>query len=651
MMPLNTTQTNGALVFWRKLGFRKPLNTASDYAESKQWQVKKLNFDKVAAKIPDGSRIFIGSTAATAHCTLNAIVSGAHNLVDINILQFIPGGELPHLEQNVSRIRTTAFYAFDRAAKNIREGITDYMPVSSARLHRLIREKRIPIEVAIIKVTPPDNNGFCSLGTGVDFSQEAVEAAQIVIAEICENMPWTEGNSLIKAEDINWWTENHSPLPDKEELFPWLGDFKIEKSVLDKIAANILFEIPDGATLKFNLTAMTDDLIPYLRKRKNLGLHTDLLTDKLLKLIQEGVINNSQKNVNQGKTIVCHAYGSSDLYKGIHKNPAIEFHPSYYVNRLDRIAVNNNLISIITGLKVDLTGQVAVDSVGNRFYAGVGSSDDSIRAAGYSLNGKPIVALPSLSVKGNSNILMSLPEGSGVTITRVDVHYVITEYGTAFLFGKSIRERCLALIDIAHPKYRAKLLEQAKQSYLVHSAQPGHSFKSIYPKNWECVHTTRHNKQVLIRPIKAVDEDLLRDFFHKLSDQNVYMRYFSKLRSLPQKILKQYSDIDYSKDMALVALSPPETAKHEIVAIGQWILDDSDGIPEIAFQVRDDWQGQGLGSFFIKRLFKLGKEYKIKHFKADVLVDNDAMNWAFENANVDFERSSEFGVYHYRFTL
>ena len=638
-------------MFWRKLRFRKPLNESTGYASKPQWQSKRLSFEDVAGKIPDGSRVYIGSTSATAHCTLNAIVTGSQNLHDINILQFIPGGELPHLEQNVSRIRTTAFYAFDRAAKNIQEGITDYMPVSSARLHRLIREKRIPIEVAIIKVTPPDEDGFCSLGTGVDFSREAVEAADIVIAEICENMPWTEGNSLIKADKINWWTENHSPLPDKDELFPWLGDFSLDKAVLDKIAANILFEIPDGATLKFNLTAMTDDLIPYLRKRKNLGLHTDLLTDKVLDLIEEGVINNSQKNVHQGKTIVCHAYGSSHLYKAIHRNPDIEFHPSYYVNRLDRIAINNNLISIITGLKVDLTGQVAVDSVGNRFYAGVGSSDDSIRAAGYSLNGKPIVALPSLSIKGNSNILFSLPEGSGVTITRVDVHYVITEYGTAFLFGKSIRERCLALIDIAHPKFREALLAQAKKSYLVHSAQPGHSFKSVYPKNWECVHSTEQQKQVFIRPIKALDEDLLRDFFHKLSDQNVYMRYFSKLRSLPQKILKQYSDIDYSRDMALVALFPPETAKHEIVAIGQWIMDDSDGIPEIAFQVRDDWQGQGLGAFFIERLFQLGKECGIKQFKADVLVDNEAMNSAFEKTNTRFQRNSEFGVFHYLFDL
>ncbi|MBE1298682.1 MAG: GNAT family N-acetyltransferase [Alteromonadaceae bacterium] len=638
-------------MFWQKLRFRKPLNALSTFMESEQWQAKKLTLNQVAEKIPNGSHIYIGSTAATAHATLNAIVTGEHKLLDINILQFIPGGELPHLEEHVSRMRTTAFFAYDQAAKKISKGIADYLPVSSARVHRLIKEGRLPIEVAIVKLTPPNEEGWCSLGTGVDFSLEAIEAADIIIAELCENMPWTQGNSLVHSDNITWWTENHSPLPLPEELFPWTESWHLDKKIMDRIAENVLFEIPDGATLKFDLTAFTNDLIPYLSKRKNLGLHTDLLNDQLMKLINAGVINNSQKNVNTGKTIVCHAYGSRELMRSIHKNPNIEFHPSYFVNRLDRIAVNNNLVTVISGLKVDLSGQVAVDSVGGRFYAGVGSSDDSIRAAGYSQGGKPIVAMQSKSVRGNSNILLSLPEGTGVVVTRLDVHYVVTEYGTAFLFGKTIRERALALIDIAHPDFREELLAQAKERFLVHAQQPGHSFTSKYPKKWECIHKTRTEKTVMVRPIKAIDEDLLRDFFHKLSDQNVYMRYFTRMRSLPQKVLKSFSDIDYSKDMALVALYPPETAQHEIIGIGQWVNDDEDNIPEIAFQIRDDWQGEGLGRFFVNQLVKIAKQYNIREFKADVFADNDSMNKVFENSGVKYERKKEFGIYQYLFKL
>ncbi len=638
-------------MFWDKFRWRKPLNRPSKFVRKEAWLAKRLEFDQVAAKIPNGSRIYIGSTAATAHATLNAIVKGPHPLLDINILQFIPGGELPHLDEHVSRIRTTAFFAYDQAAEKIREGIADYMPVSSARIHRLIKEGRLPIEVALVKTTPPDENGQLNLGIGVDFSLEAIAAADIVIAEVCEHMPWTQGNSQISARQVHWWTENNEELPEPGELFPWVGDWRLDKGVMDKIAENVLFEIPDGATLKFGLTALTNDLIPYLSQRKNLGLHTDLLNDQLMKLIKDGVITNSEKNVNKGKTIVCHAYGSKSLFKAVHKNPNIEFHPAYFVNRLDRIAVNDNLITIISGLKVDLSGQVAVDSVGNRFYAGVGSADDSIRAAGYSRGGKPIVAMQSRSVRGHSNIVFTLPEGTGVVITRLDVHYVVTEYGTAFLFGKSIRERALALIDIAHPDFREGLLDHAKQSFLVHSQQPGRSFVSTYPKEWESLQQTRSGKEVLIRPIKAIDEDNLRDFFHKLSDQNVYMRYFTRMRSLPQKVLKNFSDIDYAKDMALVALYPPETAQHEIIGIGQWVHDEEDDIPEIAFQIRDDWQGEGLGQFFVRQLFTIAKRYNIRKLKADVLDNNHGMNRVFESAGVPYQRHSDFGIYHYVFRL
>jgi GNAT superfamily N-acetyltransferase len=261
------------------------------------------------------------------------------------------------------------------------------------------------------------------------------------------------------------------------------------------------------------------------------------------------------------------------------------------------------------------------------------------------------VLLPAMSIKGNSNIVFSLPMGTGVTITRFDVHYVITEYGTAFLFGKSIRERCLAMIDIAHPDCRKQLLEQAKNSFYIHSEQSGDSYKSAYPKHWECLHQTLLEKDVFVRPIKALDEDNLRNFFHKLSDQNIYMRYFNQLTSLPQKVLKKFSDIDYSKDMALVAIYPPETAINEIVGIAQWIIDVNDNIPDIALQVRDDWQGEGLGRFFFARLVEIALTYDIKNLKADVFCDNVAMNKVFENGNIPYKRRSEFGVYSYIFDL
>ena len=486
---------------------------------------------------------------------------------------------------------------------------------------------------------------------GVDFSHESIKAATIVIAEVCEHMPWTQGESLIHAEQIDWWIEHNAPLLTAGELFPQLDMAILPDKVLSKIAENVLFEIPDGATLKFDVNIAVNQIVPLLKDKKDLGLHTDLLTDELLNLIQSGVINNSKKNINKGKTFVAHASGNKDLFRRIHRNPAIEFYPLYKINRIDLLAQHDNLIAIVGGLKVDLSGQVTVYSVGDRFYSGVGSADDSLRGAAYSKGGKPIILLPAMSLKGNSNIVFSLPLGTGVTITRFDVHYVITEYGTAFLFGKSIRERCLAMIDIAHPDCRKQLLQQAKNSFYIHSEQSGDSYKSAYPKHWECLHQTQLEKEVFVRPIKALDEDNLRDFFHKLSDQNIYMRYFNQLTSLPQKVLKRFSDIDYSKDMALVAIYPPETAKNEIVGIAQWIIDVNDGIPDIALQVRDDWQGEGLGKFFLSRLVEIALTYDFMYLKADVFCDNFAMNKVFENSNIPYKRKSEFGVYSYIFDL
>jgi GNAT superfamily N-acetyltransferase len=302
-------------------------------------------------------------------------------------------------------------------------------------------------------------------------------------------------------------------------------------------------------------------------------------------------------------------------------------------------------------LKVDLTGQVATDSIAHKFYGGIWSDDDSIRGARFSKGGKPIVVLASKSLQGRSNIVFELPPGTGVSITRSDVEYVVTEYGTAYLYGKSIRERCLTLIEIAHPDFRQNLLAQAKAKRYISQSQPGRSFGSIYPAELECLHATKQNKSVFVRPIKVADEDHLRDFFYKLSDHSVYLRYFRKLKSMPQRILQKTADVDYSTEMALVVLSPPDTSQNELVAIGHWVSDPRGGLPEIAFQVRDDWQGEGLGTYLFQRLVEIAKTMGLPKLKADVLADNKGMNVIFEHSGVPSTRTSDFGVITYTFDL
>jgi GNAT superfamily N-acetyltransferase len=389
-----------------------------------------------------------------------------------------------------------------------------------------------------------------------------------------------------------------------------------------------------------------------LEQLHDLGLHTDVLTETLFRLHQlDGVITNIHKTIDTGRSVVSQAHGSQDLYEFIDRNPVIEFQPSSYVCDTQVLAKIDHLVAIVGALKVDLTGQVATDSIAHNFYGGVWSDDESIRGARFSKGGKPIVVLPSKSLHGRSNILSALPPGTGVSITRSDVEYVITEYGTASLYGKSIRERCLALIDIAHPDFRSELLGQAKASHYISSSQPGKSFGSVYPAELEEEWKTKTGKQVIVRPIKAVDEDNLRNFFHQLSDHSVYLRYFRKMKSMPQKILQKTADVDYSKDMALVVLSPPDPFQHEIVGIAQWCSDPRgiDSVPDIAFQVRDDWQGEGLGTYLFQRLVQIAKVVGLSKFKADVLSQNKEMNAIFQNSGVPFVRRTDFGVITYLF--
>ena len=621
------------------------------------WSAKELRLDQVAEKISNGNHVYIGSTASTAEAILGAIVD-SWKLRDIQIIQMIPGGNLPHLQKNIDRFRTCSFFSFTKTAfyrteETSGEGLADYTPISISAIPRLLEEGKLTVDVAVIKVTKP-HKGFCSLGLGVECTRDFIKQAKIVIAEVTSYMPWTEGHSKISVDEIDWWVLHDMPLKTTEELWPEFvnSSHSYSSDVLDGIGRNLVKEINDGDTLKFGWSPVTSSVFPFLHLRKNLGLHTDVLTENLFRLQQKGIITNANKSIDTGRTVVSQAHGSEELYDFLDRNPAIEFQPSSYVNDHQVMGQIKNLVAIVGALKVDLTGQVATDSIAHKFYGGVWSVDDSIRGARFSQGGKPIVVLPSKSLQGRSNVVFALPPGTGVSITRSDVELVVTEYGTACLYGKPIRERCLALIDIAHPDYRRELLADAKKCGYISESQPGNSFMSKYPEEFECLHSTRKGRTVLVRPIKTVDEDKLRNFFHQLSDHSVYLRYFRRMPSMSQRILQKFTDLDYSSDMALIALYPHDSPNSELVGIAQWIADPHDGVPEVAFQVRDDWQGQGLGTFLFLHLVKIAsKSFGVTRFKADVLADNKAMQGVFDKAGVPHARRHDLGVVTYVFTI
>lgn len=569
----------------------------------------------------------------------------------------IPGGNLPHLNESADRFRTKSFYSFFKTnffqpeEKGDREGLSDYTPVGANEISRLLEEHSIQVDVSIIKVTPP-HKGFVSVGIGMESTLDFIKHSKIVIAEVNEYMPWTEGPSKIPVDSIDFWIPVHKPLLTTKQLWPsFVGSPFYDQELLDQIATNVVKEIPDRATLRFGINPIIHSVFNFLGQRKDLGLHSDVLTETLYRLHEEGVITNKYKTLNTGRSVVSMAHGSGELYDFCDRNPVIEFHPSSYTCDPLTLGKIDNLVSIIGALKVDVTGQVATDSIAHKFYGGIWSDEDAIRGAKFSKGGKPIVMLSSVSMSGRSNIVFELPPGTGVSITRSAVEYVVTEFGTAYLYGKSIRERCLAMINIAHPDFRESLLQQAKENRYISMSQPGRFVSGTYPLDLEITRLTKTGKPVMVRPVKTVDEDNLRNFFHKLSDHSVYLRYFRKLKSMPQRILQKTTDVDYSKDMALVVLSPPDDHQHEIVAIGQWVSDPRGGVPEIAFQVRDDWQGEGLGTYLFQRLLEIARDHGIAHLKADVLSDNESMNIIFKRASVKHRRRTDFGVVTYVFDL
>eukprot|EP00980_Cylindrotheca_fusiformis_P009170 scaffold1996_cov127-Cylindrotheca_fusiformis.AAC.7 len=622
----------------------------------KSWNEKEIKLEEIPSKFSNGSKVYIQSCGATAEAILGAMVEDV-SLANIQIIQLIPGGNLPHLSQSVDRFRTSSFYSFTRTnffeteEERHLEGLSDYTPVGVYQINRLLREKLIEVDVSVIKVTPP-HKGFVSLGIGVEETMEFIKHSKVVIAEVNENMPWTEGPSKVPVDAIDWWTPVNKPLLTTMELWPELMKAPSHpEEVLDQIGRNVVRQIPNRATVRFGVSPILYPMIKFLRERKDLGLHTDLLNEAFYDLIKEGVITNKYKTIDNGRSVVSQAHGSLELYDFCDRNPVIEFQPGSYTFDPQVLAKIDNLVAVIGALKIDITGQVSTDSIAHKFYGGVWTAEDSIRGAKFSKGGKPIVAIPSKSISGRSNIVFALPAGTGVSITRSDVEYVITEIGTAYLYGKSIRERCLALINIAHPDFRQELMYQAKENRYISMSQPGRFLFSKYPSELETLHETKTGKPVLVRPVKATDEDNLRDFFHKLSDHSVYLRYFRKMKSMPQKILQKTADVDYTKDMAIVVVSPPDDYHHELVALGQWVSDPRGGISELAFQVRDDWQGEGLGKYLFQRLLEIAKQLDIDYLKADVLNDNTSMKAIFERGGIRYRRRSDFGVVTYVFDL
>jgi len=437
------------------------ITTAMSSPRTQHWMDsynrKRCTAGEAVRCIQSNQTVYIQPGCAEPEQLVRAMVLRSKELKNVNVIHLLTTGTADYVEPEMQNsFRHVAFFAGANVRQAINEGRADFIPIFLGEIEALISSGAVPIDVCLIHLSPPDEHGFCSFGVGVDTSKTAAEHARIVIAQVNPKMPRTLGDSFIHLNKIHHIVEVDDPILEHAQ-----GQIS---EIAKLIGRNIAELIEDGSTLQLGIGEIPDAVLYYLKDKKNLGVHTEMVSDGVVELIEKGIINNEKKTLHPGKVIVGFVLGTRRLYDFIDNNPLFEFHPSQYTNNPFLISQNEKMVAINSALEVDLTGQVCADSIGYNFYSGIGGQVDFIRGAARSKGGKPIIALPSTARNDTiSRIVPHLKEGAGVVTSRGDVHYVVTEFGAAYLHGKSIRERCKALIEIAHPHFREELTRFAKE--------------------------------------------------------------------------------------------------------------------------------------------------------------------------------------------
>jgi acyl-CoA hydrolase/GNAT superfamily N-acetyltransferase len=610
---------------------------------------KFVSEERVFGHIHRGNRIFIGTGCGEPQYLVLGLIryveSHPNAFYDAEVFHVWTLGLAPYAEERFkANFRHNSFFISNNTREAVNRGVADYTPVFLSKVPDLIRRGLVPIDVALIQTSPPDDHGYMSLGVSVDIVKAAAERASLVIAQINSNMPRVHGDGFIHIEDVNF------IIPYDEPILEYVSE--ADSEIAQHIGKYVSRLIRDGETIQVGYGNIPNAILSNLYEKRNLGVHTELLTDGIVELMKRRVIDNTKKSINPGKAVAAFCMGRKGAYEYIHDNPAIEFRTIDYTNNPLVIAQHHHMTAINTALEIDLTGQATAESIGKLFYSGVGGQADFMRGAVLSPHGKTILAIPSTAEGGNlSRIVPFLKEGAGVTLHRGDVHYVVTEYGIAYLQGKNVRERAMELISISHPRFRPWLIEEAKQLNLIYQDQafiPGK--RGEYPEALETYRTTKTGAEILLRPVRISDEPLLKDFFYALSDSSLYRRFISVRKDMPHERLQEFVAIDYTRGMVILAVIRKEE-REEVVGVGQFGIDQATYTAEVGFAVRDDHQNKGIGTELLSYLTYLAKKQGLLGFCAEVLLENRPMLHLFEKMGFDIKKRREEGVYELEMTF
>ncbi|MFW9767331.1 MAG: GNAT family N-acetyltransferase [Candidatus Thorarchaeota archaeon] len=578
-------------------------------------------------KIQRGQRIFLGTGCGVPCHLVSSLVKNANHMADNEIIHLFTLGSTPSVDVKFqTQFRHNTFFVSENIREAVREGRADYTPAYLSDIPLFFNTGRIPLDVALVQVSPPDEYGYCSLGISVDVTKAGLNNADLVIAQVNENMPVTQGNSYVHVRDIDYLVPHNEPLREFES--PKVTE---RSRQIGEYAARL---IENESTISVGIDSISNAVTESLIKSesRDIGFHGETFNDNMIDMIESGVITNRKKSINKGKVVASFAMGTRKLYDYVDNNPFFEFRETSYVNDPAVIAQNNKMVAINTAFEVDLTGQVVSDSIGHEFYSGIVGQVDFIRGASESVGGKSIICLKSTAMNGTvSRIVSHLSKGAGVVTTRGDVDVVITEYGLATLRGRTIRERVLSLIAIAHPDFRNELLEAAKEmKYVFEDQVPFLARGTYFPVEYEAhrgFDGPHGPVNVHVRLIRPDDTDRIKELFYGLSEESIFFRFLTPLKSLRRQTLQEFYHVDQDRDISLVGVinsnEGPECEK--IIAAGRYLLDRSRNQAEFALLVKDEYQNRGIGTFLLNQMMRIAKSKGVKAFLAYVHPKNVPM--------------------------
>ena len=593
-------------------------------ATSSYWPDDYLAKQKTAAQamslLRRGQRVFIGSACGEPQALVRELAQQSCNYTDIEVVRLMSLETIPlTVIANQSACQTMnvrSFYLGSAKPRQLAINRRFLTPINLSAVPKLFKTRQMPLHAALIQVSPPDDFGWMSLGVSVDVTLSAAQSADIVIAQVNPRMPRVLGRSFIHVNDVDVIVEH------EEELLTVGMAPETESAHL--IARHVAKLIDDGSTLQMSLGATPQAILTALSEKNDLGIHTQFLSDGIMNLIAKGVVTNRQKGFIENKTVASGAIGSANLYEFVNDNPGIEFHPSEFVNDPFVIARNRRMVALNVAMAMDLTGQVACDAMPYNLYTGVSGVMDFVRGSMASRAGKNILMLPSTTMDGKSSRIILSLENMAVVVPRGDVQYVVTEYGLVNLFGKSLQERALALISIAHPDFRDELFAQAKAAGLLGPERAAtEALHGVYPLKLEEVREV-HGQQVLFRPAKPTDERSIQEHFYSLDRKDVVSRFFHEKTSFVRTDVASVFQVDYVKDLTIVAVAG-EPGYEKIIAVGSYLLDEAKNLAEVAFSVASEWQGRGLSSIIINKLSQAARENGILGLVAYTVPQNQNM--------------------------